>query len=248
VNAAVESKKSRFYPETAFGGFSDIDGTVVFYARINALVKPDFVIVDFGCGRGSYVEDAVDFRRNLRCFKGRVSKVIGLDVDPAARNNPYVNEFQSLVPGQPWPVESESVNLIVCDFVIEHLEDPASFFTEARRVLTRGGYLCVRTPNANSYIGLASRIIPNRYHKNVTTAVQTARKAEDVFPTLYRCNTIRAVRRQMERNGFRAVVYGYEAEPSYLEFSTLAYSIGVLHQKFAAGFLRPMIFAFGQVC
>src|SRR5215472_4853874 len=137
MSLVAESHKARFYPETAFGGFSDIDGTVVFYARVNALVRPDFVIVDFGCGRGSYAEDVVDFRRNLRCFNGRVTKVIGLDVDSAASNNPHLDEFRSLIPGQSWPVESASVDLIVCDFVIEHLADPESSFSEARRVLRR---------------------------------------------------------------------------------------------------------------
>jgi hypothetical protein len=47
-------------------------------------------------------------------------------------------------------------------------------------------------------------------------------------------------------NHFRAVVYGYEAEPSYLSFAKLAYAIGVVHQKFVPGFLRLAIFAFGQ--
>ena len=51
----------------------------------------------------------------------------------------------------------------------------------------------------------------------------------------------------MATHGLRAVVYGYEAEPSYLHFSKLSYGLGVLHQKFAPGFLRPAIFAFGQV-
>ena len=38
----------RFYPESRFGGFTDIDGTVAFYSRVNALVKPLYVVVDFG--------------------------------------------------------------------------------------------------------------------------------------------------------------------------------------------------------
>src|SRR5690349_7094694 len=70
-----------FYPERAFGGFSDVDGTVTFYTRVNSLIDPAFRIVDFGCGRGAHSEDAVALRRDLRSFKGRVETVIGLDVD-----------------------------------------------------------------------------------------------------------------------------------------------------------------------
>ena len=236
-----------FYPESIFGGFSDIDGTVAFYTRVNALIQPSFRIVDFACGRGAHADDPVSFRRNLRSLKGKVTRVIGVDVDPAGHDNPTVDEFRLLIPGDPWPLENKSVDLIICDCVIEHLPDPLSFFDEARRVLARGGYLCIRTPNVLSYVGIASKIVPNALHDKVLRKVQLNRKEEDVFPTLYRCNTVFALRRQMLAHGFRAVVYGYEAEPSYLHFSKLAYAMGVLHQKFAPGFLRPAIFCFGQL-
>jgi hypothetical protein len=51
----------------------------------------------------------------------------------------------------------------------------------------------------------------------------------------------------MEKNGFECVVYGYEAEPAYLSFSKIAYFIGVLHQRFAPGFMKSAIFAFGKI-
>jgi len=50
----------------------------------------------------------------------------------------------------------------------------------------------------------------------------------------------------MKKHGFEGVVYGYEAEPSYLSFSKSAYRLGVLHQRFAPRFLKPVIFAFGK--
>jgi hypothetical protein len=81
----------------------------------------------------------------------------------------------------------------------------------------------------------------------VTSAVQDRRKEEDVFPTLYKCNSIRKLKNVMKKNGFECVVYGYEAEPSYLSFSTVAYGMGVLHQRFAPAFLKPAIFAFGKI-
>jgi len=81
----------------------------------------------------------------------------------------------------------------------------------------------------------------------VVSRVQPARRAEDVFPTYYRCNTIWRLRRMLVRQGFDGVVYGYEAEPSYLNFSKLAYSLGVLHQKFAPSIVRPALFAFATL-
>lgn len=236
-----------FFPETQFGGFSDADGSLLFYARVNVLAQPAFRAVDFGCGRGAGQDDVIPWRRALRSLRGKVAKVTGLDVDPIGETNPNIDEFRLLDPSKTtWPLETESVEMIVCDNVIEHLPDPQAFFSEAARVLTPGGYVCIRTPNSLSYVGIISRMVPNRHHGTIVSQVQARRKEEDVFPTLYRCNTVAAIRRAFAKNGFRAVVYGYEAEPSYLHFSRVAYALGVLHRRLAPGFLRPAIFAFGQ--
>jgi len=235
-----------FYPETTFGGFTDTDGTVAFYARVNSLLQPSFTVVDFGCGRGSYLEDPVPFRRNLRLVKGKVASVIGVDVDEAGKSNQCVDEFRLLTPGAAWPVASRSVDLVICDYVMEHLPDPNSFIQEASRVLVKGGFLCIRTPNIHSYMGIASRLIPNKHHTKVVSKLQSSREAEDVFPTLYRCNTISALRSLLKNARFRTLVYGYEPEPGYLNFSRIAYWLGVVYQRFAPGFLRTTIFAFGE--
>lgn len=238
--------KERFYPESRFGGFTDIDGTVVFFSRINSLLESSFVILDVGCGRGACNDDSVVFRKNLRNFKGKVAKVIGIDVDPSARENPFIDEFY-LIKDNSWPIESDSIDLIVCDNVLEHISSPDQVFQEIRRVLNDGGYLCIRTPNRWSYIAIAATLIPNKHHSKVTAVVQDERKVEDVFPTFYKCNSIGRMKNLMNMNRIECVVYGYEAEPSYLSFSKIAYFFGALHQRFAPGFIKPVIFAFGKI-
>lgn len=237
--------KFRFYPESRFGGFTDIDGSVTFFTRVNALLDPSFTVLDLGCGRGACADDKVPFRRNLRILRGKVSRVIGIDVDPNAAQNPFIDEFRPINGGR-WPVEDASIDLIVTDNVVEHVADPAAFFAEARRVLKEGGYICIRTPNRWSYVGMLSRLVPNRHHVRVKQAVQNGAKEEDTFPTVHRCNTTWALRRMMRRNGFDCVVYGYEPEPSYLSFSRFAYWLGVLHQRHAPRFLKPVILAYGR--
>lgn len=240
------SYKNDFYPESKFGGFSNIDGTIAFYSRVNALLTSSSIVLDVGCGRGIYHQDLVISRRNLRILKGKVKKVIGIDVDPSAKDNPCIDEFL-LLDSDSWPVEDVSVDFVVCDNVLEHIKDPDPFFKEANRVLRRGGYLGIRTSNSWNYIALFSRLIPNKYHSKVTAVVQDSRKKEDVFPTYYRCNTILKIRSLMNRYGFgNNVVYGYEAEPSYLSFSKIAYWIGVLHQKYAPNILKATVIAFGR--
>jgi SAM-dependent methyltransferase len=237
-------RMTKYYPEVLFGGFTNIDGTVAFYSRVSALIAPDSVVIDAGCGRGAHVEDQVRYRRCLRNWRGRVKHVIGIDVDPGASTNPLVDEFRLLNVGGPWPVGDDVADVVVSDCVVEHLPDPQAFFGEAFRVLKVGGVLCLRTSNAWSYVGLISRLIPNALHARVLGKAQAERKPEDVFPTLYRCNSAWRLRRMLRAAGFQAVVFGYEAEPRYLEFSGLAYFLGVLHQRFAPSALRLSLFAF----
>lgn len=242
----MKDLKQRYYQEVAFGGYTDIDGTIAFYSRINSMLDPSFVMLDLGCGRGSFHTDPVIYRKNLRSMKGKVSTVIGVDVDAAASGNPLLDEFR-LIQGGVLPVEDDSIDVIICDNVLEHVPDPKALFREIRRVLRHEGLVFIRTPNRWSYISLASRIIPQKYHARMTSAVQDARDEQDVFPTVYRCNTVRALKMIMKAHGFDSVVYAYEAEPSYLSFSRLAYFFGVLHQRYAPRIMKLTIFAFGKL-
>jgi SAM-dependent methyltransferase len=234
-----------YYPESRFGGFTGVDGTVAFYTRAQALVDSSSVVLDVGCGRGAYADDPVPIRRERRIFKGRCQKVIGLDIDRQAAENPFIDEFRRIEDGR-WPVDDDSVDLCIADCVLEHVENPELFFDECRRVVKVGGCLCLRTPNVRSYIGISSRLIPNRYHAAVIGRVQQGRPAEDVFPTFYRCNTRGKLRGMLERYGFDHCVYQYESEPYYLSFSRLSDYLGVLHQRFALSCFKAAIFAFAR--
>jgi len=235
----------RWYPEVAIGGFSHVDGTVEFYSRINGILEPSSVVLDLGCGRGAAQDDPSPWRRQLQILRGKCSTVIGADLDPAASSNPHIDDFILIEDGKV-ALPDAHVDLCVSDAVVEHVDDVTGFFAECARLVKPGGYLCLRTPNAWNYATIATRAIPNRLHTHVLRVVQPERKEEDVFPTLYRCNTVRGVRRAMERHGFASVVHTFESEPAYLSFSRVTYALGVLHQRYAPPALRRTIMAYGR--
>jgi len=84
---------SRLYPEIGAGGYTRVDGSVEFYGRVNALISTDMTVLDFGAGRGKdIVDDPNAYRRSLRDLRGRVARVIGVDIDPAVLDNPCLDQ------------------------------------------------------------------------------------------------------------------------------------------------------------
>ena len=195
------------------GGFTSRDGTIEFYNRINALLQPGFKVLDLGAGRGAwYHSEKAGYKRGLRDLKGKVGEYIGADVDTAVLGNPTTDRNVVIKDGL-LPLGDGEVDIVICDWVLEHIVDVASFKREVDRVLKPGGFFCARTPHSFSYVSLAARAVRNSSHVKFLRWVQPNRKAQDVFPTVYRCNTQRAVSRWF--GGWKNYTYLYTAEPSY---------------------------------
>ena len=128
----------RYYPEAAVGGFPHTDGEIEFYLRVGSLVGPESRVLDLGAGRGQWaIEPAPATRRDVRRLKGRVREVIGTDVDPAVLDNPTLDRALVTELGAPLPFEDDSFDLVIADYVLEHVarEDVDGFL--ATHGLTR---------------------------------------------------------------------------------------------------------------
>jgi SAM-dependent methyltransferase len=205
------------YPEVGAGGFSRVDGTVEFYGRVRSLLRPEHVVLDFGAGRGvGPQEDPVTYRRELQVHRGHVARVIGADIDPVVKENPVLDEAIVLDGvAATLPLADASVDVVVSDFTFEHLDEPGHTARELERVLRPGGWLCARTPNKWGYIGVGARLVPNTLHTRFLRRLQPNRKAEDVFPTRYRINTLGAVRQTFPADAWEDCSYRHESEPLY---------------------------------
>jgi SAM-dependent methyltransferase len=222
---SVGSPVKAIYPEVEAGGFSRVDGTVSFYTRVNAIladIGSEAVVLDYGAGRGSFLEDPIAFRRNLRALRGRARRVIGIDVDEVVLRNQTVDEAHVVSPGESLPLADASVDLIVSDFTFEHVSDPAWTTAELDRVLRTGGWLCARTPNRWGYIGLGAQAVPNRLHEMILRRLQPTKRAEDTFPTSYRLNTIRDLKQWFPVGSYDHFIYASDSEPTYVGHSLFA--------------------------
>lgn len=204
------------YPECDAGDYSHRDCTVAFYTRVGALLSEEMTVLNLGAGRGANItQDYSPFRRRIQRFKGRVARVVGIDVDDAVEHNPDLDEAHVVPIGAAYPLADASVDLIICDHVLEHVADPQSFTAEVGRVLKPGGWFCARTPSKWGYVGLGARAVPNALHTRFLSSLQPQRKAEDVFPTTYKMNTLGDLRRAFPVGDWQHCTYGYNGVPSY---------------------------------
>ncbi len=177
-------------------------------------------VLDFGAGRGA----------GLRRTAPREAFVVGADVGRHIAENPNV-DAGVVFDGQHLPFSDGSFGACTMRWVVEHLPEPDVTFREVARVLRKSGRLVILTPNLWFYGYLASRLIPNRAHPWIVRRV--ANRAErDTFPTYYRANTRRRLRRLLTQAGFheRSLV-GFQHGPGYLGFCLPTLLVGAAYDR-----------------
>jgi SAM-dependent methyltransferase len=128
--------------------------------------------------------------------------------------------------------------------LLEHVEDPASVFSEVGRVLRPGGTFVIVTPNKWDYVSLFSAAIPDAWHPWLVGRL-TGQREHKTVPTLYRANTLGTLRRLSADAGLRVEALELcRLHPHYLRKSAVLYSLGVLFElcvQKPVPMLRPMI-------
>ena len=187
-----------------------------YHAIVEGLLRPGMIVVDVGCGAGRVQPFPWERHPKVR--------LIGLDTDAAAFENEALEECFLLEPGKDWPLESDSSDLVLARYVLEHVDDPDGFLAEARRVLKPGGALAFLTPNRRHPAMLASAALPLTWKRRILTRTRDTAE-DDVFETCYRMNTPQSLARQLSAAGFAVEwLEARELEPcGYLEGSTATY-------------------------
>ena len=178
-----------------------------FFDLIRSEVDPSATVLDLGAGPVN----------PTTLFLSRTFEAVdALDIEPACGAGERLrNAF--VYDGGAFPLDDESYDAVVCDFVLEHIRQPAQTLGEIRRVLKPGGALVFRAPNLWNYVGLVASVTPHWFHRLLANRLRNLPpEAAQPYPTFYRMNTRRRLRRLLADAGFvEERLWTIEKQPTY---------------------------------
>jgi SAM-dependent methyltransferase len=193
------------------------DGTSEFHELCREHAPPGVRILEVGAGPSNPTS----------AFLATLGELDGIDVSEEVRSNKHLRK-SDLIVGDRYPVPDESFDLVVSNYVVEHVAKPREHLAEIRRVLKPGGRYVFRTPNLVHYVALVSRLTPHRFHLLAANRLRALGPEEhDPWPTVYAMNTPAAVRRHARDAGMEVrrldmveqePSYGMVARPLFLAF------------------------------
>jgi SAM-dependent methyltransferase len=178
----------RFYERTAAVVAPGLgNAQSAYFELLKARLSSQTLWLDIGCGRRLFPEWMPGAQEEEAAIKARLPATFGIDPDLASlRDNLFV-QHRFVGDCCSLPFADSSFDLLTANMVVEHVAQPRALLSEARRVLKPNGVFLFHTPNALSYATLLARLVPEKLKARLIAFLEN-RKAEDVFPTLYRMN------------------------------------------------------------
>jgi SAM-dependent methyltransferase len=185
MDTRVSGDVSRVRDEVLDHEYAVIEGL-----RKHAAGRPR--LVDVGCGALGLLG-----RRNGR-LQDLQADAVGIDIDRKSLATNRSVGHRLCASCYSLPLQDDSVDIVVCRWVFEHLEHPEKAMQEFARVLRKGGFLYVKTPNLLNYAMVVSWLTPTALHN----AFLTSSGMRENIPTFYRANTTQTLNRLAAKTGF----------------------------------------------
>jgi ubiquinone/menaquinone biosynthesis C-methylase UbiE len=170
------------------------NATNAYRSHLAEVVKPGMTILHAGCG---WDKNDVSRRFKNSC------KVVGVDLDPRVESRFHSEFHLGSLDSLPFP--AEKFDVIFSEYVFEHLANPELALAEMARVLKPNGVILILTPNYHSYKTIAARLTPQKFHVQMGRHRYGSGHEDDMYPTLFRCNTESAYIRIAKRTGLTIV-------------------------------------------
>lgn len=209
----------REYPEekTKYDISLDLVREVIKGVNSNSLLY----ILDAGCGHHS----GIDFRSIPEIYFVGTDLVFNDVKANKTISSGLVSNLNSL------PFKNNSIDILFCNMVLEHLTEPEIFFREATRVLHKNGYLIFSTPCIYNIVTIINRLLPDIVSRKLSSLLTQADE-DDVFPAVYKANSVRRIRKLLKDNNFsEEIIIMYQPPPYAFVFSKIICKLMILYYR-----------------
>lgn len=183
----------------AFGHLTPADW---YEALLDAIVTPQTVWLDVGCGRDLSPGNIPTARR----LADRCRTLVGIDPSDNIDENAFVHDYLKM------PIEDHppgrKYNLITLRMVAEHIEAPETVVNKLAGLLLPGGRIVIYTVAGYSPSVLVASITPLWVH-HVVKQILWRTEERDTFPTVYRMNTRATLGRMFAAEGLSEEMFAY---------------------------------------
>jgi SAM-dependent methyltransferase len=178
-------------------------------------------LVDAGCGR--YLEFAKELPSQVQ--------FVGIDLEKTLETRNDISPYAVRGDLNHLPFPSNYFDLVISRSVVEHVANPSQVFREFHRILRPGGKVILSTPNKYDYVSIIASMTPYRWHRILVNKIIGVPE-DDVYPTLYRANTLSKLKEELEAAGLgEKELMAINHYPAYLMFSPLLFRLGILYEK-----------------
>ena len=196
------------------------ESTKIYQKMVLEKVNESTRLLDVGCGHSDLLKEAYEKTK------------FAFGIDPSGdvnSRNPFLKDIRNEYV-EKMSFEDNIFDVVVCAWVLEHIENPERAFSEIYRVLKPGGAVFFLTPNSLNYNTWIIRLIPERFHSFFTQKFY-GREENDTFSKKYRFNSVKKIREVMKECGFKEDILLPNGDPSYISFNEATFRISCFLEK-----------------
>jgi len=189
---------------------------------LDKYIDQDTRLLDIGCGRQTF---GVDYYK-------KAAEWVGVDPDKEAladNTGPMQQKLNFAIKDIPESIVQ--FDLVIAQWVLEHLSDPDIEIKKISQLCKPGGYFIFTTTNLNSPLVWLSNISPTKIKKNIRKSTLGIDE-EDTYPTKYLINRPAKIDRCLKEQGFESVILKTVGVLTYFAFNRHVLRAKVLFDKF----------------
>jgi ubiquinone/menaquinone biosynthesis C-methylase UbiE len=207
----IWTKLNKIYPQFKTGGY---------FVReyLKNYINKNSIIVDAGCGKTGIISE----------FKEIPKSIIGIDINKVSLEKNRIVDKKIMANLENIPLDENSTDIVMSEFVLEHLQNPDLVFKEVARILKPGGVFIFITPNIVNPIIALSKILPYNVHRFMKAKLL---KRDETHRTYYRANTFRKLLRLGKSAGFQGCEISRAGNPEYFGFCKPLIPVSIFFEK-----------------